>query len=1300
MYPNMRIRAVIALGIVLACCAWASALDPSLDISQYAHTAWKVSEGFAKGQINSIAQTPDGHLWLGTEFGLLRFDGVRSVPWQPPGGEQLPPSNVVSSLLPAHDGTLWIGTFKGLASWKDGKLTQHPEVAGAIVGLFLEDRERTVWFGTWEASKARLCAIRDGKIECYGAGTFGNFVSPLYQDHKGNLWVSGPTGLWRWAPGPPERYAFPNGVTQVIAVVEDDSGDLLLATNEGLKRLVAGKIENYRLPGITGHFSPSRLLRSRDGSLWIGTSQGLLHMHQGKADVFRAMDGLSGDTVDRIFEDHEGNIWVATADGLDRFRDYAVPTISRNQGLSNSATWAVQATPDGSIWIGTAEGLNRWANGQMTVYRGRSALGQSHRGEETVRNTGPAAEIANSGLLGSPRSLGLDDAGRLWASTGDGVFYFEGGRFVRVPGVPGGNIFSIAGDGDGNVWILHGTAGIFHWSPNATVQHIPWSQFSQKTARAMLPDRKSGGLWLGFLEGGIVYLKDGKVVRSYGTADRLGDGRVTQLRFGPNGGLWASTEGGLSRIKDGHIATLTQKNGLPCDEVHWSMEDNDRAVWLYMPCGLGRIARSELDAWINDPKHVLKITIFDNSDGVRSVGVYGSYGPHVTKSPDGRIWFVPRDGVSVIDPRHLPFNRLPPPVHVEQITADHKTYEATPDANGQLRLPPRLRDLQIEYTALSLVAPEKVLFRYKLEGWDRDWQDAGTRRQAFYSNLPPRNYRFRVMACNNSGVWNEAGTFLDFSIAPAYYQTWWFRSLCVLACLAMVYGAYRVRVGQLRAQEEKFRETIESIPAMAFVSLPDGYRTFVNKGWVEYTGMTVEQSLGSGWHGVIHPGDLKRVLGEWEEALASGKPMYYEARYRRSQDGQYRWFVVRVVPQRNKPGKIVKWFGTLTDIEDRKRAEESLRSSEAYLAEAQSLTQTGSCAIDGTSRETVYWSDEMFRLFGFDPQQGLPMFDQWLQRIHPEDRDKVKLASERTFLTKVNCDLEFRVVKPDGTVKHIHGIGHPVLSATGELVQVLGTMVDVTERKRAEEARDRLRQLEGDLEHINRVSTLGEMAASLAHEIKQPIAATITSANTCMEWLAHEPPNLDRARAAAARIDKYGNRAAEIIDRIRSFYKKAPPQRELVDLNGVIQEMLALLKCEADGCSVAMRTELAAELPTIMADRVQLQQVFMNLMLNAIEAMKDSGGELTVKSQLQDGQLQFSVSDTGVGLPAEKMDQIFSAFFTTKPQGSGMGLAISRSIVESHGGRLWAAANDGRGATFHFILPTAAEILQVPATGT
>jgi signal transduction histidine kinase len=541
------------------------------------------------------------------------------------------------------------------------------------------------------------------------------------------------------------------------------------------------------------------LFRSTDGRLWVGTQQGLLRLHEGRVDGFRAIDGLSGDHVNAIFEDREGSVWVSTTDGLDRFREYPIATISRNQGISSSEAWSVQAPTDGNIWIGTPDGLNRWANGRVTVYRGRMALGQGRqRDKSELKGSVVVTEISNSGLVGTPQSLGLDDAGRFWASSNHGVFYFERGAFIRVAGIPGGNIYSIAADGQGSVWILHSTAGIFYRTPNAVVQHIPWSQFPQKTARAMLPDRKQGGLWLGFYEGGIAYLKDGKAVRSYGPADGLGDGRVTQLRVDSRDGVWAATEGGLSRIniKDGHIETLSSKNGLPCDVVHWSIEDNDHKVWVYMPCGLARIDRSEWNAWVDDPRHVVKSTIFDTSDGVRTVGVYGGYSPHVTKSADGRLWFSPRDGVSIIDPHHLPFNKLPPPVHIEQVTADGKNYDP---ANG-LQLPPHVRDLTIDYTALSLVAPEKIHYRYKLEGQDPDWREVVNDREVQYSNLAPRHYTFRVMACNNSGVWNEAGAALEFSVLPVFYQTNSFRVFCVFGFLALLWGIYQLRLQQLQHQ--------------------------------------------------------------------------------------------------------------------------------------------------------------------------------------------------------------------------------------------------------------------------------------------------------------------------------------------------------------------------------------------------------------------------------------------------------------------------------------------------------------------
>jgi PAS domain S-box-containing protein len=403
-------------------------------------------------------------------------------------------------------------------------------------------------------------------------------------------------------------------------------------------------------------------------------------------------------------------------------------------------------------------------------------------------------------------------------------------------------------------------------------------------------------------------------------------------------------------------------------------------------------------------------------------------------------------------------------------------------------------------------------------------------------------------------------------------------------------------------------------------------------------------------------------------------------------DGEQRY--IRCVGIPIVEGEVLKEFlGTAIDITEQELLTQELERRQAHLTEAQKLTHTGSWAYRVSDRNAMHISEEIYRIYGFDPTEGAPTWEEYLERVHPEDRLRWKAITERVIAEKADYDQEYRIILPNGMMKWIRTVGHPVLSGAGDLEQFVGSSTDITELKSTEQEREKLRQLEADLAHTSRVSTLGEMAASLAHEIKQPIAAAITSANSCIEWLAHEPPNLDRARAAAARIDRYGNRAAEIIDRIRSLYKKSPPQRELVEVNGLIQEMLTLLQGEATRNSVAMGTGLAAELPKITADRVQLQQVFMNLILNAIEAMKDSGGELTIKSQLQDGQLQFSVSDKGVGLPMEKTDQIFSAFFTTKPQGSGMGLAISRSIVESHGGQLWATANDGRGATFHFTLP-------------
>ena len=442
----------------------------------------------------------------------------------------------------------------------------------------------------------------------------------------------------------------------------------------------------------------------------------------------------------------------------------------------------------------------------------------------------------------------------------------------------------------------------------------------------------------------------------------------------------------------------------------------------------------------------------------------------------------------------------------------------------------------------------------------------------------------------------------------------------------------------------------------------------------------------------VHSEDAVLARRTIERAREDGKHFDFECRLLMP-DASVKHVRVVAHAARDESGGL-EFVGAVMDISDRKRAEDELRRSESYLSEAQKLTHTGSWAWRVADREALHLSEEWYRIYGFDPTEGLSAWQRRLQRMHPDDRADWRDATDRAIEQRSDYEVEHRILLPDGTVKHTHTIGHPVLNAAGDVVQFMGTMMDVTERKRAEEERERLRQANADLARVSRVTTLGELTASLAHEVNQPIAAVVANANACLRWLAGETPDLEEARVAVARIVRDATRAAEIISRVHQLFKKGGSQRELVDVNEIIREMIVLLRGETKRYSIAVWTDLAADVPPVMADSVQLRQVLLNLIVNGTDAMKDVDGRraLGVRSRRgENQQVVVSVSDTGVGLPPDQVDRIFNAFFTTKPHGIGMGLSISRSIIDAHGGRLWAADNPPRGASFHFALPVRAE---------
>jgi PAS domain S-box-containing protein len=1134
-----------------------------------------------------------------------------------------------------------------------------------------------MWFGTWLGGLNRYdgYTFKFYKHDDQDEGSLSSdSIWALYVDRNGVLWVGTNEGVDRYDQDTDSfihyrhRADDPTSLPgyQIRAFAEDDSGTLWVATAAELSRLdkASGRFFTYRrnrsdpttfggtniraicpdrttgliwvstwnegvstLDRSTGHYTQYKndpndpaslssndaedIYQDRASNVWISTLRGLDRFDAKKHTFIRYLHdprnpaSLSGDNVTVAHEDRQGRFWVATTDGLN-LMDRARGTFTRylyDAGNSSSLSsnvinpGALYVDTSGALWIGTrSTGVNRLAGEaeKFTTYRS---------------NSGGVNSLNNNTVT----ALAMGSAGELWIGTEAGLDRFDGRTFKHYVAGPNdssslnpGPSRSIAVDSHGVVWTGTYGSGLDRLDKGHVThfRHDPKNSDSLAidNISTLVPDEK-GGLWIGVFGKGLDYF-DGRHFTHFpadpGNPDRLPDVAVLPLLLDQHGMLWIGTVSyGLVRL-DTHtrkFSTYLMDPSRPGSQAANWMEDlyfDGASIWVASPTGLlrfdleagkfthhytekdglpnnsvlGVVKDAQGNVWAGtanglsrfDPR-TETFRNYDMFDGLQGNG----FSAHChAKAPDGRLFFGGDNGFSAFYPDKLVDNPNPPPVVLTEFELFNKPAKIggkdSPlrqaiNIASSINLRYRQSVFRFQFAALNYTFPQKSRYAYKLENFDRDWQytDA-TRRFATYTQLDPGDYTFRVKGSNNDGVWNERGVALHIRILPPWWRTWWFLAICVAAALALLWGLYRLRVRELRREEQRFREAVETMPALAFIVEPGSKRTFVNRGWIEYAGFSPDIASGFGWQDAIHPEDLGAVQARWRAAEASGQPLEYESRIRRGSDGAYRWFQTRARPLYDKRGTVLKWCAVATDIEDRKRSE----------------------------------------------------------------------------------------------------------------------------------------QLQADLAHVNRVSTLGELAASISHELNQPIAASIMNADLALHWLEHDPPDLGQVRQRAKTIIEMGTLASEIIHRLRSLYKKGPPKRASLALNEVIGEMMELLRGQATRNGVSLRTDLASALPNIVADRVQLQQVLMNLILNGIEAMSETGGVLGVRSQLTpDGQIEICVNDTGPGLPPGKADEIFDAFFTTKPQGSGMGLAISKSIIDSHGGHIWASSAAGGGASLHFTLPIA-----------
>ena len=781
---NRPFAALISAALLLPLAVQAGGLDPAKAITQYRHDVWRVEEGLPQNTVPAIAQTGDGYIWFGTELGLVRFDGLRFTVFDKANTPQLK-TNTIFALLADHRGNLWIGT-------NGGGLTRLRN------GIF-----RTYTTKDGLGSDAVLC---------------------LHEDRGGSLWVgTNGGGVSRFEQGKFTSFTTKEGLANnaVFAISEDPDGDLWFGTHDGLTHLERGVFSTYRAKeGLPGTYIRA-LYADRDGGVWIGTSgDGLSYLKDGRFKNFGKKDGLPSESIASVSADDSGSLWIGTIGaGICRFAGGKFTPYGTRDGLSNDDVWSLYYDRGGNLWIGTGGGgLNRLMNPRLTAYDRQEGLSndmalpifEDRAGDVWIGTNGGGVNRLHDGRFTSLTTkdgladnlvltIAQDASGAMWFGTRKGLNRYQEGRFTLYTvkdGLTGNTAVASLVDSRGRLWI--GTRGGLSVFENGKIANYTSAQGLSADAVQAIEEDRDGNIWVGTGGGGLNRLRDGKI-EVFDTRKGLSNDVVMALHHDAAGVLWIGTNGGgLNRYKDGRFTSYTTKEGLPDDTIFQILEDGAGNLWMTSNRGIFRSRIADLNRVAEHPGIKVSSILYDKSDGMKSRECNGGFQPAGWKARDGKLWFPTMKGVVAVDPKRVGQPEAAPPVVIEQARINRQAADPAED----FQAPPGAGELEFRYTAIAFKSPEKTAFRYMLQGFDRDWNDAGTRREAYYTNIPPGSYRFLVSAASADGTWNTRSSAMIFYLRPHWWVTWWFRSfagsVCMCLVLSLVWWRDRVAARQQR----------------------------------------------------------------------------------------------------------------------------------------------------------------------------------------------------------------------------------------------------------------------------------------------------------------------------------------------------------------------------------------------------------------------------------------------------------------------------------------------------------------------